>query len=335
MKVLVVGGAGYIGSHMVKMLASKGCEVTTLDDLSSGHRDAVLHGDFVQGSCGDRALLDAVLSRGFDGVMHFASFIQVGESVQQPLMYYQNNVVNTLCLLDAMRTHGVGRFIFSSTAATFGEPEYTPIDERHPQRPINPYGRSKWMVEQVLADCERAYGLKSVCLRYFNAAGADPEGELGERHEPETHLIPLILQAASGRRSDIRVFGRDYDTPDGTCVRDYIHVQDLCSAHWLALQSLRQGGQSGAFNLGNGQGFSVQQVIEAAERVSGRAIRVIDEPRRAGDPARLVADAGLARQALGWAPERADLQTILGDAWRWELKTLSRQAADPSSLCAT
>ena len=268
-KVLVVGGAGYIGSHMVKLLGLRGCEVTTLDDLSSGHRDAVLYGDFVLGSLSDKLLLGQVLSRGFDAVFHFASFIQVGESVSDPAKYYQNNVVNTLNLLDAMRAHGVLRLVFSSTAATFGEPQYSPIDERHPQQPINPYGRSKWMVEQILADYDKAYGMKSVCLRYFNAAGADPQGLLGERHEPETHLIPLVLQAASGRRASISLFGRDYDTPDGTCIRDYIHIEDLCSAHWLALQSLMKGEGSQAYNLGNGNGFSVQEVIDTAERVTG------------------------------------------------------------------
>jgi UDP-glucose 4-epimerase len=319
-KVLVVGGAGYIGSHMVKMLVRHGCAVTTLDDLSSGHRDAVLCGDFVPGDMGDRAVLDAVLSRGFDAVMHFASFIQVGESVQQPAKYYQNNVVNTLRLLDAMRAHGVDRFIFSSTAATFGEPRYSPMDERHPQQPINPYGRTKLMVEQVLADYEQAYGLRSVSLRYFNAAGADPEGQLGERHEPETHLIPLVLQAASGRRPHIGVFGRDYDTPDGTCVRDYIHIEDLCSAHWLALQSLMGGAGSQAYNLGNGQGFSVQEVIDTAQQVTGRSIAVVNGPRRAGDPARLVADSSLIRENLGWQPRYADLATIVAHAWAWETR---------------
>ena len=320
MKVLVAGGAGYIGSHMVKMLGKQGCSVTTLDDLSSGHCDAVLCGEFVQGDMADRVLLDSLLSQGFDAVMHFASFIQVGESVQQPAKYYQNNVVNTLTLLDAMRAHGVSRFIFSSTAATFGEPQYTPIDERHPQQPINPYGRTKLMVEQILADYEKAYGLRSVALRYFNAAGADPEGQLGERHDPETHLVPLVLQAASGRRPHIGVFGRDYDTPDGTCIRDYIHIEDLCSAHWLALQSLMGGGASQAYNLGNGQGFSVQEVIDTAERVTGRKITVVDGPRRAGDPARLVADATQARQKLGWQPRYADLATIVEHAWRWETR---------------
>lgn len=329
MKVLVVGGAGYIGSHMVKMLGLHGCHVTTLDDLSSGHRNAVLCGEFVQGDMGDRTVLDALLSQGFDAVMHFASFIQVGESVQAPARYYHNNVANTLVLLDAMRAHGVQRFIFSSTAATFGEPRYSPIDERHPQQPINPYGRTKWMVEQVLADYEKAYGLRSVCLRYFNAAGADPEGQLGERHDPETHLIPLVLQAASGRRPHIGVFGRDYDTPDGTCIRDYIHIEDLCSAHWLALQSLMAGAPSQAYNLGNGQGFSVQAVIDTAKRITGRSIAVVDGPRRAGDPARLVADSRLIREELGWQPRFADLATIVAHAWAWELKT-SAQNPVPS-----
>jgi UDP-glucose 4-epimerase len=318
--VLVVGGAGYIGSHMVKRLGQRGCQVTTLDDLSSGHRDAVPIGDFVQGSFADEDLLDRLLDRGFDAVMHFASFIQVGESVQQPAKYYQNNVVNTLKLLDAMRAHGVNNFIFSSTAATFGEPKYTPIDERHPQKPINPYGRTKLMIEQVLADYDAAYGLKSVCLRYFNAAGADPDGQLGERHDPETHLIPLILQAASGRRPHISVFGRDYDTPDGTCIRDYIHIQDLCSAHWLALQSLMNGADSKAYNLGNGSGFSVQEVIDTAEQVTGRKIPVIDAPRREGDPARLVADSTLASKQLGWEPQYGDLATIIDHAWKWETR---------------
>ena len=324
-KVLVVGGAGYIGSHMVKMLGQQGCSVTTLDDLSSGHRDAVVCGDFVQGDMGDRAVLDTLLSQGFDAVMHFASFIQVGESVQEPAKYYQNNVTHTLTLLDAMRAHGVARFIFSSTAATFGEPQYSPIDERHPQQPINPYGRTKLMVEQVLADYEKAYGLSSVCLRYFNAAGADPEGQLGERHEPETHLIPLVLQAASGRRPHIGVFGRDYDTPDGTCVRDYIHIQDLCSAHWLALQSLVGGASSQAYNLGNWQGFSVQEVIDTAQQVTGRPIAVVNGPRRAGDPARLVADSRLVRMKLGWQPRYAKLSTIVEHAWRWEMRHTASQ----------
>ena len=320
MNILVVGGAGYIGSHMVKRLHLEGCTVTTLDNLSSGHADAVRYGQFVHADLADSQALNEILGKGFDAVMHFASFIQVGESVQHPDRYYQNNVVNTLNLLNAMRSAGILRFIFSSTAATFGEPQYTPIDEQHPRLPINPYGRTKHMIEQVLEDYDRAYGLHSVSLRYFNAAGADPEGELGERHNPETHLIPLVLQAASGRRPHITVFGRDYDTPDGTCIRDYIHVHDLCSAHWLALQHLMQGGQSDAFNLGNGQGFSVQEVMDASERVTQRKIPVQDGERRAGDPARLVADATRARTQLNWTPVYEDLDTIIQHAWAWEQK---------------
>lgn len=243
--------------------------------------------------------------------------------MQYPDKYYRNNVTYTLGLLDKMRAHGINKFIFSSTAATFGEPQYTPIDERHPQQPINPYGHTKLMVEQALADYDRAYGFKSVCVRYFNAAGADPEGQLGERHDPETHLIPLVLQAASGRRSHISVFGQDYDTPDGTCIRDYIHVNDLCSAHWLALQSLLNGQGSQAYNLGNGNGFSVQEVIDTAQQVTGRRIGVQYATRRAGDPARLVADASLARQQLGWQTQYADLSTIIAHAWAWERKMVS------------
>ena len=326
LKVLVVGGAGYIGSHMVKRLGQLGCTVTTLDNLSAGHRDAVLSGELVQGDLADRPMLDALFARGrFDAVMHFASFIQVGESVKEPAKYYDNNVTNTLILLDAMRAAGVQRFIFSSTAATFGEPQYVPIDEAHPQQPINPYGRTKFMVEQVLRDYEVAYGLQSVVLRYFNAAGADPEGQLGERHEPETHLIPLVLQAASGRRPHIHVFGRDYDTPDGTCIRDYIHIQDLCEAHWLAIQSLLAGKGSQAYNLGNGSGFSVQEVIDTARAITGQAIPVVDGPRRAGDPARLVADASQARERLGWQPQYTDLATIVRHAWQWEQKVAAQR----------
>lgn len=321
LNILVIGGAGYIGSHMVKRLGQLGCEVVTLDNLSGGFRDAVLCGEFVQGDIGDRGLLDRLLSgRRFDAVMHFASYIQVGESVREPMKYYRNNLSNTLNLLDAMQAHGIDKFIFSSSAAIFGEPQYTPIDEAHPQAPINPYGRTKLMVEQALGDYDRAYGLKSACLRYFNAAGADPEGQLGERHDPETHLIPLVLQAASGRRAHISVFGRDYDTPDGTCIRDYIHIEDLCEAHWLALQSLLDGKGSQSYNLGNGNGFSVQEVIDAALKVTGREIAVQEAPRREGDPARLVADSTLARQELGWQPRYAALETIIGHAWSWEQK---------------
>ena len=326
MKILVVGGAGYIGSHMVKQLANAGNDVITLDNLSYGYRDAVKYGKFVEGDLGDNTVLDSIFEAGdIDAVMHFAGFIQVGESVIKPSMYYHNNVVNTLTLLDAMLRFDVKNFIFSSTAAIFGEPEYTPIDEKHHKQPINPYGHSKLMIEQVLDDYDKAYGLRSTCLRYFNAAGADPDGELGERHVPETHLIPLILQAASGRREDIKVFGDDYDTDDGTCVRDYIHINDLCEAHSLALQKMMSNDKSARYNLGNGKGFSVKQVIDVAKEVSGNDFKVSIEPRREGDPAVLVADATQAQQELGWQPKFAELKDIVETAWRWETNFLSKQ----------
>ena len=319
--ILVVGGAGYIGSHMVKLLLAQGREVCTLDNLSTGFRDAVLGGEFHQIDLADASAVDALMaSRRFDAVMHFASSIVVGESVKDPAKYYRNNVVNTINLLESMVRHKVGRFIFSSTAAIFGEPQRVPIDEDHPKQPVNPYGASKWMIERVLADFGHAYGLKSVCLRYFNACGADPEGRIGERHDPETHLIPLLLQVASGRRPNISVFGRDYPTPDGTCIRDYIHIEDLCSAHLLAVDHLVAGGDSRAFNLGNGTGFSVQQVLETVRRVTGHSIPVNDGPRREGDPARLVADSARVRQAFGWTPRYADLDLIVRHAWAWEQK---------------
>jgi len=317
--ILVVGGAGYIGSHMVKQLRQAGYAVAVVDDLSSGRREAVLGAPLHVGDIGDAGFVSALLAQLRPAaVMHFASFIQVGESVADPGKYYRNNVTATQVLLDAMRAQGIDRFIFSSTAAIFGDPQYTPIDEAHPKAPINPYGRSKWFVEQMLDDYDRAYGLKSVCLRYFNAAGADPEGELGECHEPETHLIPLILQVASSRRPHITVYGEDYPTPDGTCIRDYIHVSDLCQAHLLALQQLLAGGGSARYNLGNGNGYSVREVIAAARRVSGHPIPVQTGPRRPGDPPVLVADARAARQVLGWQPRHADLDTILAHAWAWE-----------------
>ncbi|HEX9173933.1 MAG TPA: UDP-glucose 4-epimerase GalE, partial [Telluria sp.] len=265
--ILVVGGAGYIGSHMVKLLAGEGYTPVVLDNLSNGRRELARYGKLVVGDMGQEGTVDALLQAfRFEAVMHFASFIQVGESVVQPGRYYDNNVGNTVRLLEAMVRHEIGRFIFSSTAAIFGEPQYVPIDEAHPKLPINPYGRSKWMVEQILEDFDRAFGLRSCCLRYFNAAGADPDGELGECHEPETHLVPLVLQVASSRRPSITVFGNDYPTPDGTCIRDYIHVSDLCDAHLLALRALQGGAPSSRFNLGNGAGYSNLEVIGAAER---------------------------------------------------------------------
>ncbi|GAB6069225.1 UDP-glucose 4-epimerase GalE [Thiomicrorhabdus hydrogeniphila] len=324
MKVLVVGGAGYIGSHMVKMLAQSGHDVIVLDNLSTGFRQSVKYGKLVVGDLADIHLLENLFAEhDFDGVMHFAANSLVGESMTLPSKYYRNNVANTLNLLDVMVRHNVKHFIFSSTAATFGEPEYSPIDEKHPQNPINPYGSSKLMVERVLKDYADAYGLNSVCLRYFNACGADPEGEIGELHDPETHLIPLILQAASGRRKSITVFGRDYATDDGTCIRDYIHINDLCSAHALALEFIQSGKGFGAlaYNLGNGQGFSVQQVIDAVVKVVAKdrySLTVEDGERRAGDPAILVADATQAKNLLGWKPKYADLETIIEHAWAWE-----------------
>ncbi|MDM8560195.1 UDP-glucose 4-epimerase GalE [Candidatus Parabeggiatoa sp. HSG14] len=324
--ILVVGGAGYIGSHMVKMLLDSGYRVVTLDNLSGGYREAVLGGDFVFGDIADSKGLDRLFAGyAFDGVMHFASFIEVGESVRNPGKYYQNNVAATLNLLDAMVAHKVNACIFSSSAAIFGEPQHVPLNEQHPKQPINPYGLSKWMIEQILADYDHAYGLKSICLRYFNAAGADPDGLLGERHLPETHLIPLVLQAASGQRESITVFGQDYDTPDGTCIRDYIHINDLCQAHLLALEKLLAGSKSTAYNLGNGAGFSVKQVIDVAKKVTKQPISVIMGKRRAGDPARLVADSKQAQTVLGWQPQYADLATIIAHAWQYELKMKNKE----------
>lgn len=321
MTILVVGGAGYIGSHMVKMLRQAGCHPVVVDDLSSGRREAAGDSELLVGDIGDQAFVEGVLRRVRpDAVMHFASFIQVGESVADPAKYYRNNVTSTQVLLDGMRAYGIDKFIFSSTAAVFGDPEYTPIDESHPKAPINPYGRSKWMVEQMLADYDVAYGLKSVCLRYFNAAGADVEAGLGECHEPETHLIPLILQVASGRRPHISVYGDDYETPDGSCIRDYIHVEDLCDAHLLALGRLAAGGESARYNLGNGNGFSVLEVIEMARHVTGHPIPLVVAGRREGDPPKLVADAMLARKELQWRPVHTDLEKIVRDAWSWELR---------------
>ncbi|MBD3768089.1 MAG: UDP-glucose 4-epimerase GalE [Gammaproteobacteria bacterium] len=326
MNILIVGGAGYIGSHMVKMLSQVGHHVCVLDNLTTGFREQVKYGELVVGDLQDLSLMETLFKAGaFDAVMHFAANSLVGESVSNPAKYYRNNVANTLNLLDVMVRHNVKNFIFSSTAATFGEPEYVPIDEKHPQKPINPYGASKLIIERILQDYAQAYGLNSISLRYFNACGADPDGELGECHDPETHLIPLILQAASGRRKSITVFGRDYPTEDGTCVRDYIHIYDLCCAHAQALNALVEGGEQGAscFNLGNGAGYSVQQVLDVAEKVVAQdSCRVVVEEgeRRAGDPAVLVADASLAMEELKWTPLYPDLETIIEHAWEWEKK---------------
>ena len=322
MHILVVGGAGYIGSHMVKRLIADHHQVVVVDNLSTGYRDAVLTESFYEVDIADQVNLSKVFSQHkFDAVFHFASFIQVGESVKDPAKYYRNNVAATLSLLEVMVKFEVKHFVFSSTAAVFGNPQYSPIDEKHPKEPINPYGQSKLMVEKMLEDFDRAYGLKSVSLRYFNAAGADPEGELGERHVPETHLIPLVLQAASGRSESISVFGKDYETFDGTCVRDYIHIVDLADAHVKAIDYLKKGNASSAvFNLGNGKGFSVKEIIEASQKVTGKKIPVKYGDRRSGDPPTLVADATLAKKILGWKPKYTKIEDIIQHAWAWEEK---------------
>ena len=320
-RVLVCGGAGYIGSHMAKWLAAHGAEPVVLDNLSTGHREAVRFGPLVEADLLDPASLDAAFAAGpFEAVMHFCARSLVGESVQQPLAYYQNNVAGTLNLLQAMQRHGVDRIVFSSTAAVFGEPVAATIDEDHPKTPINPYGASKLMVERMLADAAQAYGLRSVTLRYFNAAGASADGDIGEAHTPETHLIPNVLRAALGDGSRLKVFGDDWPTPDGTCVRDYIHVDDLAQAHWLALDHMAAHGGAHAFNLGNGRGFSVREVIAAAEAASGRTVAFDIAPRRAGDPAVLVAASDRARDVLGWSPRHADLAEIIDSAWRWHCR---------------
>jgi UDP-glucose 4-epimerase len=319
MKVLVVGGAGYIGSHMVKMLVRKGHDPVVLDNLSSGHAEAVLDAPLIIGDMGNAQLLDAIFREHQpQAVMHFAGSINVGESVANPGLYYANNTAKTLALLEAMVHHQILRLIFSSTAAIFGNPTYTPIDENHPKNPINPYGRSKWMVEQILEDYDRAHGLKSIALRYFNAAGADPDGELGERHDPETHLIPLALQLASGRRPHFTIYGTDFDTPDGTCIRDFVHVQDLCHAHLLGLERLARRPQSNRFNLGTGTGFSVREVLETVQNVTGEKLDIHEGTRRPGDPPILVADNTRARRNLGWTATRSSLHHVVGDAWNWE-----------------
>jgi UDP-glucose 4-epimerase len=321
MAVLVIGGAGYVGSHMVKTLLKEGREVVVVDNLSTGFRDAVLGGVFYQGDFASEDLLRQVFSKGrVTSVMHFASYIQVGESVKFPAKYYINNLSNTLRLLNTMIEFGIKNFIFSSTAAVYGGASCDLITEEHPRQPINPYGRTKHAVEEALGDLRRAGCMNYFALRYFNAAGADSDGQIGERHEPETHLIPLVLQAASGRREAITIFGRDYPTADGTCVRDYVHVNDLCLAHLLALDAMERGHEGGAFNLGNSRGYSVSEVIETARAVTGKPIKVLYAHRRSGDPASLIADATLVRRELGWTPRRSSLETIVGDAWRWELK---------------
>jgi len=316
--ILVVGGAGYIGSHMCKYLARHGYNPVALDSLVYGHAEAVKWGPFYEGSMENKDLLDHIFTHHeIAAVMHFAAYCYVGESVTEPAKYYRNNVSNTEVLLEEMVKYRIDNFIFSSSCATYGDPVEIPITEDHPQNPVNPYGKTKLMVEQMLADFHHAYGLKHICLRYFNAAGADPEGEIGEDHRPETHLIPLVLQAALGKKDAISVFGDDYPTPDGTCIRDYIHVNDLAQAHLLALKKLFNGFSIGHYNLGNGEGHSVKEVINCAAQITGQTIPVRIDGRRRGDPAMLIGSSKRAVEALGWKPQFADLETIIKTAWSW------------------
>lgn len=318
--ILVTGGAGYIGSHYVLYAHQKGEQLVVLDNLSYGHTEALPKDvPLIVGEMGNRALLDDIFSSNkIDAVVHFAAYAYVGESVTSPAKYYANNTVATLAVLDAMRDYDVRHFVFSSTCATYGNPCYVPMDEKHPQNPINPYGESKYFVERILKAYNHAYGLKYTALRYFNAAGADPNGFIGESHDPETHLIPLIQQTAMGKRESISIFGTDYDTPDGTCIRDYIHILDLAQAHALALDKLRSGSESSLYNLGCEQGYSVREVIAACEKASDRTIPQTEMPRRAGDPPRLVASAAKAKSELGWKPVYQDLEEIIRHAWNWE-----------------
>ena len=317
--ILVVGGAGYIGSYMCKCLANNGYKPIVLDNLVRGHREAIKWGPFYEGSISDQTLLMHIFSKHeIVAVMHFAAFCYVDESVREPVKYYQNNVANTINLLQVMIEKNISNFIFSSSCATYGEPIETPITEQHPQNPINPYGRSKLMVEQILDDFGNAYGLKSVSLRYFNAAGADPDGEVGEDHTPETHLIPLVLQTALGQKQVINIFGDDYPTEDGTCIRDYIHISDLAQAHLLALERLLNSQLTGQYyNLGNGDGYSVKQVIDTARKITKKKISTKITERRLGDPALLIGSSEKAVKELGWKPRFADLKTIIETAWKW------------------
>jgi UDP-glucose 4-epimerase len=318
--ILITGGAGYIGSHVVRELDEKGFRTLILDNLSEGHREACAGKELIAGSLDDTQVLEAVFSSGsIDAVMHFSAFAYVGESVVNPEKYYLNNVSATLNLLSVMRKFKVDTFIFSSSCATYGNPVYVPIDEKHPQNPINPYGRTKYIVENILEDYSAAYGLRYIALRYFNAAGAHPDGTIGESHRIETHLIPLVLKAINGKKESVSIFGTDYPTPDGTCIRDYIHVLDLASAHRAALELLlASDAKSVCVNLGTERGYSVREVISVCEEVTGRKAPVREAPRRAGDPPELVAKATLAKELLGFTPKYSNLQDIASTAWKWE-----------------
>jgi UDP-glucose-4-epimerase GalE len=330
MNVLVTGGAGYIGSHTAKALALAGDSPVTFDNLSKGHRWAVQWGPLVEADLADTdSIRRTIDEHQIEAVIHFAADILVGESVQNPRKYFQNNVVNSLNLLNAMLDAGVGNVILSSTAAIYGEPQWIPLDETHPKQPISPYGDAKLFIERALQWYENSYGLKWAALRYFNASGADPEGRIGECHDPESHLIPLIVAAVLGTSPQLSVFGTDYPTEDGTAIRDYVHVEDLADAHVLALRYLVDGGKSDAFNIGTGHGYSVREVIESVERVSGRSVPVTEGPRRPGDPPRLVADASKARRVLGWEPNYTDLDDIVRTAWNWHSRSGDTKGLGP------
>jgi UDP-glucose 4-epimerase len=317
MRILVTGGAGYVGSHCLRRLLSAGHEVVVYDNLRQGHRQAVPSGLLVEGDLADEAkLTDLLKGRKIEAVMHFAALALVGESVEKPDLYYRNNVVGSFHLLEAMRRAGVGKIVFSSTTAIFGSPEKMPIAETTPQQPINPYGFSKLVVERMLDDYAAAYGFSFAALRYFNAAGAAADGSIGEDHTPESHLIPIVLQVALGQRESISIFGDDYPTPDGTCVRDYVHVEDLAAAHLAALERL-ESGKAINVNLGTGRGYSVRQVIDACRQITGHSIPTVTAPRRAGDPPELIADSRLARELLDWTPKYATIESIVETAWRW------------------
>jgi len=318
--ILVTGGAGYIGSHTVRQLAAAGHKIVVLDNLVYGHKEAIVddNATLVVGDMSDAGLVDQIFEENdIEAVVHFAAYAYVGESVTDPIKYYRNNTAAALTLLQAMKDHACDQFIFSSTCATYGDPKEMPMSESHPQAPINAYGQSKLMLETILADCGRAHGLRSVCLRYFNASGCSDDAVIGEDHDPETHLIPLALMAVTGEIEQLIVFGTDYPTPDGTCVRDYIHVDDLAGAHIAALDYLQKGGESTQVNLGTGKGTSVKQIIDTAEKVTGKKVPVTYGERRAGDPPELVANASKAKEVLGWEAKITDLEQIMSTAWKW------------------
>ncbi len=316
--ILVTGGAGYVGSHACKALAAAGFHPVTYDNLTRGHAQAVRWGPLVQGDILDRVRLDrAILEHRPEAVLHFAAYIQVAESVRDPASYYRNNLVGTLTLLEAARDHGIPHFVLSSTAAVYGQPSSVPVDESHPARPLNPYGETKRLAEVMLQDFAKAHGLRYAALRYFNAAGSDPEGEIGEAHLPRTHVIPLVLEVATGVRSEFQINGDDYPTPDGTCVRDYVHVADLAGAHILALRRLRSGGASGVWNLGIGRGFSVREILRGAREVTGHPIPARVGPRRPGDAPSLVANSERARSDLGWVPRFTSPEQMIRHDWNW------------------